>query len=305
MKKTTLSLVLLTILSLLMSACGFGPPGTTGGSKDNNTIVIGSKNFSENIIVGDMLYYLLKAKLKGVKVENKPNLGATIVLWNSLQSGQIDSYVDYTGTGLVDILKMPATTDPDKAYQTVKQEYPKRYQIDWMKPLGFNNTYAVAVPKDLANKYHLKKVSDLAPIASQLVFGGEPEYFTRPDGYKGFVDAYGLHFKSSKQIDTGLKYQATASNQVQVLDVFSTDGNLIRYNLTVLEDDKHFFPPYYAAPIVRESTLKAHPEIGPLFNSLANKLDDASMQQLNYQVDVQHKSPDEVAQQFLKSQGLL
>ncbi|MBO0791215.1 MAG: glycine/betaine ABC transporter substrate-binding protein, partial [Ktedonobacteraceae bacterium] len=151
MKKTTLSLVLLTILSLLMSACGFGPPGTTGGSKDNNTIVIGSKNFSENIIVGDMLYYLLKAKLKGVKVENKPNLGATIVLWNSLQSGQIDSYVDYTGTGLVDILKMPATTDPDKAYQTVKQEYPKRYQIDWMKPLGFNNTYAVAVPKDLAN----------------------------------------------------------------------------------------------------------------------------------------------------------
>ncbi|GHO45055.1 glycine betaine ABC transporter substrate-binding protein [Ktedonospora formicarum] len=305
MKKISLLCMILVVFSVLLSACGFGPSSALSGPKDSGTIVVGSKNFSENIIVGDMEYYLLKAKLKGVNVENKPNLGSTAVLWNALQSGQLDTYVDYTGTGLVDIMKMPVTHDPDEAYQTVKKEYPTRYHIDWLNPMGFNDTYAVAVPKTIAEKYHLKKISDLAPVASQLVFGGEPDYFTRPDAYPGLSKTYGLHFQSLKQIDVGLKYQAAANNQVQVLDVYSTDGNLIRYGMTVLEDDKHFFPPYYAAPIVRESTLKAHPEISSILNSLQNTLTDSSMQQLNYQVDVQHKSPDDVAQQFLKSKGLL
>lgn len=314
MKKMALTFVVMVVLAAMMSACGFSPPSSSGstsgssggsGGSGGGTIVVGSKSFTENILVGTMMYDLLKANLKGVTVQNKSNLGGTMVPWNAIQSGQIDMYCEYTGTGLVNILKLPVTHDSDAAYQTVKTQYPQKFHIDWLNPIGFNDTYAIAVTQSVANQYHLKTISDLSSVASKLVFGAEPEYFTRPDGYAGLISAYGLHFASKKEINVGLKYEAAGSNQVQVIDVFSTDGLLTKYNMVVLKDDKNFFPPYYAAPIVRESVLKAHPEVSTILNKLSGILDDTAMQKLNYQVDVQKQSTDDVAKQFLVSKGLL
>jgi len=252
-----------------------------------------------------MMYDLLSANLKGVTIENKSNLGGTMVPWNALQSGQIDMYCEYTGTGLVDILKQPVVQDPNQAYSIVKQQYPQKFHIDWMQPLGFNDTYAIAVPTALAQQYNLKTISDLAAVAPNLVFGAEPEYYTRPDGYPGLIKTYGLHFKSTKSMNVGLKYAAVGNNQVQVLDVFSTDALLIQYKMVVLQDDKSFFPPYYAAPIVREDILSKYPQVATILNKLAGKLDDTAMQKLNYAVDVQHQPDTDVAKQFLVSIGLL
>lgn len=308
MKKIVSICIMLTALLALMSGCGFGPQSSFVGSapKSSDTIVIGSKNFSENIILGDMMYDLLKAKLKNVNVQSKPDLASTLIAWTSIQNGQLDIYPEYTGTGLVDILKKPVNGNPDQVYQTVKQDYDQQYHINWLDPIGFNNTYAIAVPRAVADKYHLKKISDLAAVSSQLVFGADPEFFIRhDDGYSALASKYGLHFQSTKQVDVGLKYEAVANNQFQATDAYSTDGALIRYNLVVLQDDKNLFPPYYAAPIVRQDTLKAHPEISSILNELSGKINNDTMKQLNYQVDVQHKSADDVARQFLVSKGLL
>lgn len=311
MQKRALAFIMGIVLIAAISGCGLSPSNSTStsssssGSSSGGTIIVGSKSFTENILVGNMMYDLLKANLKGVTIQNRSNLGGTMVPWNAIQSGQISMYCEYTGTGLVNILKLPVTHDPDAAYQTVKAQYPSKFHINWLNPIGFNDTYAVAVTQATASQYHLKSISDLAAVASKLVFGAEPEYYTRPDGYAGLISTYGLHFSSKKSIDVGLKYEAAGSNQVQVLDVFSTDGLLTKYNMVVLQDDKRFFPPYYAAPIVRQDILKAHPEVSTILNKLAGALDDAAMQKLNYQVDVQKKSSDDVAKQFLVSKGLL
>ena len=305
-KKLALTFVMIATLVATMSGCGLSPSSSAGPSTSPpGTIIVGSKSFTENILVGDMMSDLLQANLKGVTIQNKLNLGGTIITWNALQSGQLSMYCEYTGTGLVDILKDPVTSDPNAAYQTVKQQYPQKYHIDWLEPIGFNDTYAIAVPQSIATQYHLKTISDLGPVASNLVFGAEPEYFTRPDAYPGLIKTYGLHFKATKELNVGLKYEAAGNNQIQVVDAFSTDGALIKYNMVVLQDDKHFFPPYYAAPIVREDILKAYPQVSTILNKLAGKIDDTTMQKLNYQVDVQHQSADTVAKQFLVSQGLL
>jgi osmoprotectant transport system substrate-binding protein len=305
-KKMTLTFIMMSALVTMLSACGFSP-ATSGSSSPSKpgTIIVGSKSFTENILIGDMMYDLLSANLKGVKIENKSNLGGTMVPWNALQSGQIDMYCEYTGTGLVDILKQPPVQDPNQVYNTVKEQYPQKFHIDWMQPVGFNDTYAIAVPATIAQQYHLTTISDLAAVAPQLTFGAEPEYYTRPDGYPGLIKTYGLHFKATKSVNVGIKYQAVGSNQVQVLDVFSTDAQLIQYHMVVLKDDKSFFPPYFAAPIVREDILKAYPQVAGILNKLAGKLDDTAMQKLNYDVDVQHQSDTVVAKQFLVSVGLL
>jgi osmoprotectant transport system substrate-binding protein len=305
-RKMAMVFIMITTLTVMLTSCGLSPSqGNTTTSSSGGTIIVGSKSFTENILIGDMMYDLLSANLKGVIIQNKSNLGGTMVPWNAIQSGQIDMYTEYTGTGLVDILKQSVEQNPDQVYNTVKQQYPSKFHIDWMQPLGFNDTYAIAVPKTLAAKYNLKTISDLRAVAPQLVFGAEPEYYTRPDGYPGLTKTYNLHFKSTKSINVGLKYEAAGGNQVQVIDVFSTDGQLIQYNMVVLQDDQNFFPPYYAVPIVREDILHKYPQVADILNKLAGKLDNTAMQKLNYAVDVQHKAATDVAKQFLVSVALL
>lgn len=254
--------------------------------------------------MGNMLATLIE-KNTDLKVDRKLNLGGTDVAFNALKSGDIDMYVEYTGTGLVNILKKPTQNNSDAVYNEVKKDFKEKYNLDWLEPIGFNNTYTLAVSPSVEEKYHPKTISDLKKISNNLVLGCTMEFTERPDGYPGLKKTYDIEFKSVKGMDSGLRYPAIEKGDVDVIDAFSTDGMLKAYNLTVLEDDKNFFPPYYAAPLVRDDTLKKHPELKDVLNKLAGQINDETMRELNYKVDKLGEDPRTVADDFLKSKGLI
>ena len=267
-------------------------------------IVIGSKNFSEQLILGNMLADLVESKTD-LEVERKLNLGGTQVAFGAINSGDIDAYVEYTGTGLVNILKQSPQSDSDKVYDYVKKEFKEKYGIDMLKPLGFNNTYAIAVRQDTAEQFNLNAVSDLAKISDGLIMGPTIEFANREDGLTGLETAYNMKFKDVQAVDGGLRYTALDNHKSDVIDAFSTDGLIEEFGLKVLEDDKSFFPPYYAVPIVKEETLVKHPELKDALNELAGRLTDDKMRNLNYKVDSLKESPAKVAKEFLQEEGLL
>ena len=295
---TLLFLSLAMILVLLVSACGSSPSSTA------KPIVIGSKPFTEGVVLSELAAQLIEGNTQ-LKVERKFNLGGTIVAFNALKNGDLDLYPEYTGTGLMAILKQPAVADADKAYGIVQKEFNSLFKIKWLKPLGFNNTYAMAVPEELASQNNLKSTSDLAKIVDKLIFGAEQDFFGRADGYDGFTQAYGFKFKNVKQMEIGLKYKAVANKEVNVINAFSTDGLLITHKLRVLADDKKFFPPYYGAFLVRMSTLEKQPQLEAVLDKLAGKITDSEMQKLNYEVDQEKKDPAAVVKAFLKAKGLV
>ncbi|MDR7075519.1 osmoprotectant transport system permease protein [Neobacillus niacini] len=267
-------------------------------------IVIGSKNYSEQLILGNMLADLVESKTE-LEVERKLNLGGTQVAFGAINSGDIDAYVEYTGTGLVNILKQSPQSDSDKVYDYVKKEFKEKYGIDMLKPLGFNNTYAIAVRQDTAEQFNLNAVSDLANISDGLIMGPTIEFANREDGLNGLETAYNMKFKDVQAVDGGLRYTALDNHKSDVIDAFSTDGLIEEFGLKVLEDDKNFFPPYYAVPIVKEETLEKHPELKEALNLLAGTLTDDKMRNLNYKVDSLKESPAKVAKEFLQEEGLL
>lgn len=273
---------------------------TSAGDK----IVIGSKNFSEQLILGHMLADLVEHKTD-IEVERKMNLGGSQVAFSAIKTGDIDMYVEYTGTGLVNILKQNPQSNPDKVYDYVKKEFKAKYGIDLLKPLGFNNTYALAVRQDTAQQYNLNTISDLAQVSDSMIMGPTIEFPNRDDGLIGLSETYNLKFKDVQAVDGGLRYTALDNHKSDVIDAFSTDGLLEEFGLKVLKDDKNFFPPYYAVPIVKEETLMEHPELKEALNALAGKLTDEKMRKLNYKVDSLKESPRKVATEFLEEEGLL
>ncbi len=291
-KKMTCLLSLLLIGGILLTGCG-------GSDK----ITVGSKDFSENIVIGEMLAQLIETHTD-LKVERRLNMGGTFVCFEAIKKGEIDLYPEYTGTGLTAQLKMDVISDPEETYRIVKEEFDKQFDIKWLEPFGFNNTYAIAVTNDLARQYDLTKCSDLAGIADQLVFGAEHEFFNRQDGYDGFIDLYGLNFKDIAKMNVSLKYQAIGEGQMEVTDAFATDGQIKQYDLKILEDDLSFFPPYYAAPIVSKKKLEKYPELEDILNMLSGAISDADMTELNYKIDVEQKDVAAVAKEFLQSKGL-
>lgn len=289
-----LAIALVFLLSIALTGC-------SGGDK----IVIGSKDFSENILLGEIFSQLIEAKTD-IKVERKLNLGGTFVCFEAIKNGQIDIYPEYTGTGLTAQLKMDVIGEPDEAYRVVAEEFNKQFDIKWLSPLGFNNTYTLAVNDKVYQQYGVETFSDLAKISENLVFGAEHEFFDRQDGYEGLVEKYSLKFKGEpKKMNVSLKYQAIGNGDMDVTDAFATDGAIKQYNLKVLTDDLGFFPPYYAAPIIRNATLERYPELEDVLNTLANTIDDATMTELNYKVDVEGKNVATVAKEFLNERGLL
>lgn len=289
-----LAIALVFLLSIALTGC-------SGGDK----IVIGSKDFSENILLGEMFSQLIEAKTD-IKVERKLNLGGTFVCFEAIKNGQIDIYPEYTGTGLTAQLKMDVIGEPDEAYRVVAEEFNKQFDIKWLSPLGFNNTYTLAVNDKVYQQYGVETFSDLAKISENLVFGAEHEFFDRQDGYEGLVEKYSLKFKGEpKKMNVSLKYQAIGNGDMDVTDAFATDGAIKQYNLKVLTDDLGFFPPYYAAPIIRNATLERYPELEDILNALANVIDDATMTELNYKVDVEGKDVATVVKEFLNEKGLL
>jgi glycine betaine/choline ABC-type transport system substrate-binding protein len=270
------------------------------------TITIGSKRFTEQYIMGHMVAELIERNTP-YKVIRKVGLGGTAICHEALVKGDIQIYVEYTGTGLLTILKMnwTAGTSPDQIYQIVKNEYEKSWNITWLQPLGFSDTYCLAMRKTQAESLGVKNISDLAPYAANLKFGGTAEFETRPDGYPGLTQTYGFTFHEYVDLDPGLMYISCAQGQVDVISAFSTDARIAAYNLTVLADNKRFFPPYYACVLIRDDLLAKAPELKDLLNRLAGKIDDAIMTNLNYQVDVEKKDPSEVAREFLENLGLI
>lgn len=273
-------------------------------TREDDTIVVGSKNFTEQLILGNMMADLIEDKTE-LDVKRQLNLGGTQVAFSALRTGEIDTYVEYTGTLFVDVLKQEVENDPDVVYEQVQSQVQERFDIRTLDPIGFNNTYAIAVKQEDVDTYNLTTVSDLAAVSDELVFGPTIEFSNREDGYLGLKEAYPFNFADVKPVDGGLRYTALMNNESNAIDSFSTDGLLKRFDLTVLEDDQQFFPPYYAVPIVSEETLAKHPELANVLNLLSGKITDEIMQELNYLADVEKQRPEKVAHDFLISEGLI
>lgn len=275
-----------------------------GLEKQENTVIIGSKDFTEQHVLAHMVAELLENRTD-LSVDRRINLGGTQVCFTALKSGDIDLYVEYSGTAYGDTLGHPPISDTLQVYQTVKEEFKEKYNIEVLPQMQFNNTYTLAVPSDIANQYGLKKFSDLRPYAAKLRSGSTLEFLNREDGLPGLQKAYGFAFGNSLGLDGSQRYLAIANNEVDIIDAFSTDGLLKKFALIVLEDDLHFFPPYYAMPIVRTEVLEEYPEIAPVLAELGQLLTQETMIDLNHQVDVLQMEPLAVAQKFLKDSGLL
>ena len=268
------------------------------------TVVIGTKNFTEQLILGELMAQLIEEKTS-LKVERRFNLGGTMICHKALVDGAIDLYAEYTGTGLTAILKEPVIRDPEKALRHVLKAYQERFGISWLTPFGFNNTYAVTVREDQARKNGWSKISDLKKDQSEIRAGFTAEFSERADGYPGLSNAYDLRFMEVKDLEPSMMYNAIANGEVDVICAFATDGRIEAYQLKPLQDDKDFFPPYYAAPVVRDKCLEKNVALEKALSSLGGILDDETMQRLNFQVDGKGLSPEEAASAFLKLKGLI
>jgi osmoprotectant transport system substrate-binding protein len=283
--------ILIALLGI--SACG-------GGERK---VVIGSKEFTEQVILRQMMAALIEGN-SDIKTEQK-YLGGTLICFNSLKNGEIDLYAEYTGTALTTILEQKLITDPQEVYDTVKRDF-MEYELVWLKPLGFNNTYTLTMRRDQAQELGVQKISDLEAHKDNLRSGFTHEFLERPDGYPGLIKHYGWSLdKEPKGMDPGLMYKAIAGGDVDLICGFATDGRISAFDLVMLEDDKQFFPPYYAAPVIRADTLKKHPELEDILNKLAGKIDDETMLKLNYAVDEEGRKAAEVAKDFLQKHGLI
>lgn len=272
-------------------------------SKDN-TLTLASKGFTEQNILVEIYKQLIEHDTD-FKVKIKTGLDGD-VLWKSITSKNVDAYVEYTGTGLLYILKHDAEYDAQKVYDIDKEQFNKKFDITWLDPIGFNNTYSFALRKERADELGLKTTSDLAAKSKQLVFGTAQEYLKRDDGYPLVQKVYNTDFKDIKSIENhALDYQALQQKLVDVVMLYTTDGKIPSSNLTLLEDDKNVFLPYYAAPIVRNDVLKKHPELKKELNKLAGQITTEDMQKLNERVDVKHEKEVKVAREWLKEHDYL
>lgn len=294
-KKIVAMLLTVAMTTAILSGCG---------ESKGNTIVVSSKNYNEALILGNMFASIIENNTD-LNVERKLNLGGTNVAFEAITNDEVDLYAEYTGTGYVTIMKKEAISDTQKVYDEMKKYYNDELNISVLEPLGFNNTYAMAVRKDTAEKYNLKTCSDLAKVSNELILGSTFEFAEREDGYLGLQKTYNMSFKDSKSVDGALRYQALANKNSDVIDAFSTEGLLKAYDLVVLEDDMKFFPPYYAVPIVRNEIIEKHPEVKTQLDRLGGLIDEETMIGLNYKVDKEGQDPEKVADEFLKEKGLI
>lgn len=308
MRKIMSILVVLVSVGLLLTGCGSNTPSTSKGGGTSTTpekpkIVVGSKNFTEQLIAGNMVGAILQDA--GYPVELKLRLGGSGLVHEALVKGDINVYVEYTGTGLTTMLKEQPMTDPNAVFDKVKAGYKEKWNLVWLDSWGFNNTYTVTMRKADADKLGIKKISDLKDKAGTMVIGATQEFIPRPDGLNGLQKTYDFKFKEAKGMDSGLMYEALKEGKVDAISAFATDGRTPAFNFVNLVDDKNYFPPYFAAPVVNGDLLKKDPNVATVLNKLAGKLDDLTMAKLNYQVDGDKKDPADVAKQYLKSQGLI
>ncbi|WP_033168567.1 glycine betaine ABC transporter substrate-binding protein [Clostridium sp. KNHs205] len=275
-----------------------GYTGIANHISSDKVIRIGSKDFTEQHILAHMFSDLIEARTD-ITVDRKINLGGTQVCFSALRSGDIDLYFDYSGTAYGDTLNYPPISDMEEVYTTVKNDFKNLYGIDVLKQFAFNNTYVLAVTQETAAAYGLNSISDLAKVGSSLKAGTTLEFLNRTDGIPGLTEFYNFKFKNTVGLDGSPRYVALMNQETDVVDAFSTDGLLKKFELVTLEDDKNFFPPYYAIPLIREDVADEYPEIIPVIEELGDVLTDDVMAELNYKVDELQMEPAAVAHDFL------
>ena len=273
-------------------------------SKKDKTINIATKPMTEGYILGQVLTELIEqdTDLK-VNITNGVG-GGTSNIHPAIVKGEFDLYPEYTGTSWEAVLKKEDSYDESK-FDELQKEYKEKYNLEYVNLYGFNNTYGLAVNKDIAEKYNLKTYSDLAKVSNNLIFGAEYDFFEREDGYKELQKVYNMNFKKQIDMDIGLKYQAMKDKKIDVMVIFTTDGQLAISDVVVLEDDKKMYPSYRAGTVVRSEILSKYPELKPVLEKLNNILDDKTMADLNYQVESEGKKPEDVAREYLQEKGLL
>ncbi len=281
---------------------------TAAASGNKPTVIVGSKNFTESILVAEM--YALALEQAGIKVQRKFDLGSVDIAQAAITKGDISVYPEYTGTALLNVLKLTKTSnDPKVVYDQVAKEYESKFKLTILTPAPMNNTNGVAVTKAVADKYKLKTLSDLSKVADQLRFAAIADFVgprSDTDGLGSLQKAYGgFKFKDVKSYEIPLRYQAVQKGDADAVVAFSTDGEIAANNLVLMEDDKLNFPPYQFAPVVRDDIVAAYPNIKDVLNAVSAKVTTAKAQQLNSQVDIQKMEAPDVAKAFLKQEGIL
>jgi osmoprotectant transport system substrate-binding protein len=265
---------------------------------------VGSKNFTESFILGELIAQQIE-RHTDLKVERRFYLAGTYICQQAILSGRIDIYPEYTGTALTAVLKQKASGDRAQVYQRVKREYEHQFRLTLGPPFGFNDTFAMEIRGEDARRLKVKTLSEAAAYAPQWRAGFGYEFMERPDGYRGLVNTYGLHFVGEPRImDLGLLGRALKDHQIDFAGGNATDGLIPALDLVALADDRHYFPPYEAVPVIGESVLQAHPELMAVLAPLANTISDSEMQQMNYAVDGQHRDTQEVVREFLQEKRL-
>ena len=294
---TRLSMAVYGLTAVLI--CG----GCGGGGADR--IVVGSKHFTEQKILGEMICRLIEERTD-LSVRRRLGLQGTKVAFAALREGDVDVYPEYTGTGLINILNKhyDRTMDRDAIRKLVSEEFEQRWGLTWLRPLGFANTYAYAMRDEQAESLGVTKISDLDRHAGDIEAGFDHEYTTRPE-YKNFEKVYGFTIDNVIKLDPDLTYRALKNDEVDLIDAFSTDGRIQAYDFRLLEDDKDLFPPYDACFVVGQNLAKEHPGVVKLLRELEGKITAAEMQQMNFDVTDQLRPAEEVAEEFLRKEGLI
>jgi glycine betaine/choline ABC-type transport system substrate-binding protein len=289
MGRTPVYLLIALALSLSGAGCSSKPH-----------VVVGSKNFTEQVILGEIVAQQIERRLN-IPVEHKLDLGGTLIAHEALKNGGIDLYPEYTGTALTAVLKQPVVKDAKEAFEKVATGY-KAWSIEWLPPFGFNNSFAMVVRSDLARERNLKTLSDAARSPQLWHFGVGYEFAQRPDGLTGLVQTYGLRLEGAPvTMDLGLLYPALESKKIDMAAANATDGMLAHPQFTVLEDDKHYFPPYECAIAVRSDTMARIPGLRDALTALSGRISNQTMRRMNELVDVEHKPVPDVARDFLNS----
>lgn len=287
--------VILTALAAIALFLPFG---------QKETINIATKPMTEQYILGEALKELIESKTD-LKVNLTQGVGGgTSNIHPGMEKGSFDIYPEYTGTGWNLVLKNTDSYSNDK-FSQLQSEYQQKYNMHWLGMYGFENTFGLAVRKDIAEKYNLQTYSDLARISNQLTFGGEYDFFEREDGYAALCSTYGMTFKNTVDLDIGLKYEAISQGKIDAMIVFTTDGKLNTANIVLLKDDRHFFASYQAGNVVRDEVLQKYPELKALLDSLTNTITNEDMARMNYEVETNGKEPKDVAHEYLISKGLI
>lgn len=297
------------IIALLLLCCfaltAFAGCGNNNQQADSQPIRIGCKPVPEQLILQEILAQLIEAKTDLTVERLEATAGGTSNIQVAMESGEMDLYPEYTGTGWLMVLKNEENDDADYVFEELNKQYNEKYDMSWIGLYGFENTYTLALRAETAEQYQLKTISDLAAVSDQLVFGANFDYFERADGYNALCAAYNLNFKDTAEVDQGLKYQTLTEEKCDVLNAYTTDSQIAEFGLQTLEDDQHFFADYRCSTVIRNEVLQAHPELQEVLELMNGLISNEEMMQMNYQLNTEHALESDIASQFLQSKGLI